>query len=138
MNAKKFALFAVTVLLLGLSACDRVSRIVQPTTPQMTEASEDIVHRCRLTDDRVGSATRSESQCREALSWHSMRLTPHNTMAAQLKLHHRRRSKHYRGRGRRFSTSWFTKTGCLLSSDLRPQVKPRQPFRLHRRIRWWQ
>ncbi len=42
MNTKKFALFAVTVLILGLSACDRVSQIVQPTTPQMTEASEDI------------------------------------------------------------------------------------------------
>ena len=42
MNTKKFTLFAVTVLILGLSACDRVSQIVQPTTPQMTEASEDI------------------------------------------------------------------------------------------------
>ena len=47
MNTKKPALFAclfaVTLLILGLSACDRVSQIVQPTTPQMTEVSEDIV-----------------------------------------------------------------------------------------------
>ena len=46
MNTKKFALFAflfaIVVLIVGFSACDRVSRIVQPTTPQMTEASEDI------------------------------------------------------------------------------------------------
>ncbi|MCY4568830.1 MAG: ABC transporter substrate-binding protein [Candidatus Poribacteria bacterium] len=42
MNTKKFTLFAVTVLILGLSACDRVSQIVQPTTSQMTEVSEDI------------------------------------------------------------------------------------------------
>ena len=46
MNTKKFALFAflfaIVVLIVGFSACDRVSRIVQPTTPQMTEASKDI------------------------------------------------------------------------------------------------
>ena len=46
MNTKKFALFAflfaIVVLIVGFSACDRVSRIVQPNTPQMTEASEDI------------------------------------------------------------------------------------------------
>ena len=46
MNTKKFALFAflfaIVVLIVGFSACDRVSRIVQPATPQMTEASEDI------------------------------------------------------------------------------------------------
>ena len=46
MNTKKLTLFAclftVTVLMLGLSACDRVSQIVQPTPPQMTEDSEDI------------------------------------------------------------------------------------------------
>ena len=46
MNTKKFALFAflfaIVVLIVGFSACDRASRIVQPATPQMTEASEDI------------------------------------------------------------------------------------------------
>ncbi len=46
MNTKKLTLFAclftVTVLMLGLSACDRVSQIVQPPTPQMTEVGEDI------------------------------------------------------------------------------------------------
>jgi branched-chain amino acid transport system substrate-binding protein len=46
MNTKKFTLFAfllaIVVLIVGFSACDRVSRIVQPATPQMTEASEDI------------------------------------------------------------------------------------------------
>lgn len=46
MNTKRFTLFAylftVTVLMLGLSACDRISQIVQPTTPQITEDSEDI------------------------------------------------------------------------------------------------
>ena len=47
MNTKRFTLFAylftVTVLMLGLSACDRVSKIVQPTPPQMTETSQEIV-----------------------------------------------------------------------------------------------
>ena len=46
MNTKRFTLFAclftVTVLMLGVSACDRVSKIVQPTTPQMTETSQEI------------------------------------------------------------------------------------------------
>ena len=46
MNTKRFTLFVslfmVTVLLLGLSACDRVSQIVQPTPPQMTETSKEI------------------------------------------------------------------------------------------------
>jgi branched-chain amino acid transport system substrate-binding protein len=46
MNTKKFALFAflfaIVVLIVGFSACDQASRIVQPATPQMTEASEDI------------------------------------------------------------------------------------------------
>jgi branched-chain amino acid transport system substrate-binding protein len=46
MNTKKFTLFAfllaIVVLIVGFSACDRASRIVQPATPQMTEASEDI------------------------------------------------------------------------------------------------
>ena len=46
MNTKKFALFAflfaIVVLIVGFSACDRASQIVQPATPQMTEASEDI------------------------------------------------------------------------------------------------
>ena len=47
MNTKKFTpfafLFAITVLIVGFSACDRVSQIVQPTIPQMTGATEDIV-----------------------------------------------------------------------------------------------
>ncbi len=46
MNIKKFTLFAflfvLTVLIVGFSACERVSQIVQPTTPQMTETSEEI------------------------------------------------------------------------------------------------
>ena len=46
MNRKKFTslafLFASVVLIIGLSACDRVSQIVQPTTPQMEETSEEI------------------------------------------------------------------------------------------------
>ena len=46
MNTKQFTFFAflflITVLIVGFSACDRVSQIVQPTTPQMTEVSEDI------------------------------------------------------------------------------------------------
>ena len=46
MNTKKFTLFAflflITVLIVGFSACDRVSQIVQPTTPQMTEGSAEI------------------------------------------------------------------------------------------------
>ena len=46
MNIKKFTLFAflflITVLIVGFSACERVSQIVQPTTPQMTETSDEI------------------------------------------------------------------------------------------------
>ena len=46
MNMKKFTsvafLFAIVGLIVGFSACDRVSQIIQPTTPQMTEDSEDI------------------------------------------------------------------------------------------------
>jgi len=46
MNMKKFTsvalLFAIAVLIVGFSACDRISQIVQPTTQQMTEDSEDI------------------------------------------------------------------------------------------------
>ncbi len=46
MNTKKFTLFAfllaIGVLIVGFSACDRVSQIVQPATSQMTEVSEDI------------------------------------------------------------------------------------------------
>ena len=46
MNTKKFIrfvfLFAIVALIVGFSACDQVSQIVQPTTPQMTEDSEDI------------------------------------------------------------------------------------------------
>ena len=46
MNTQKFALFAflftISVLIIGFSACDRVSQIVQPAPPQMTEDSADI------------------------------------------------------------------------------------------------
>ena len=46
MNIKTFTsvafLFAIVGLIVGFSACDRVSQIVQPTTPQMTESSEEI------------------------------------------------------------------------------------------------
>ena len=46
MNTQKFTLlaflFAIVVLIVGFSACDRVSQIVQPTTLQMTEVSADI------------------------------------------------------------------------------------------------
>ena len=46
MNIRKIIaftfLFAVTALIVGLSSCDRVSEIIQPTTPQMTEVGEDI------------------------------------------------------------------------------------------------
>ena len=46
MNTKQFTFFAflflITVLIVGFSACDRVSQIVQPTTPQMTEGSAEI------------------------------------------------------------------------------------------------
>ena len=46
MNTKKFTLFAflflITGLIVGFSACERVSEIVQPTTPQMMETREEI------------------------------------------------------------------------------------------------
>ena len=46
MDTPKFILFAflfaIVVLIVGFSACERVSQIVQPTTPQMTEVSEGI------------------------------------------------------------------------------------------------
>ena len=46
MNTKKFTLFGflflITGLIVGFSACERVSQIVQPTIPQMTEASDEI------------------------------------------------------------------------------------------------
>ena len=46
MNTKKFmsfaSFFAIVVLIIGFSACERVSQIAQPTTPQMTETSEEI------------------------------------------------------------------------------------------------
>ena len=46
MNTKKFTsfafLFSIVVLIVGFSACDRISQIVQPTTSQMTEVSKDI------------------------------------------------------------------------------------------------
>ena len=35
-------LFVLTALIIGLTACDRVSQIVQPTPPQMPEPSEEI------------------------------------------------------------------------------------------------
>ena len=46
MNTKKFtlsaSLFAIIALIVGFSACERVSQIVQPTTPQMAETDEEI------------------------------------------------------------------------------------------------
>ncbi len=46
MNTKRFTLFTflfgIVALIVGFSGCDRVSQIVQPTSPQMTEGSEDI------------------------------------------------------------------------------------------------
>ncbi len=46
MNTKKIITFTflsiVIVLIAGLSACDRVSKIIQPTAPQMAEPSEEI------------------------------------------------------------------------------------------------
>lgn len=46
MNTKKFtlfaSLFAIVVLIVGFSACERVSQIVQSTTPQMAETDEEI------------------------------------------------------------------------------------------------
>ena len=46
MNTKRFtllvSLFAILLLIVGFSACERVSQIVQPATPQMTEADEEI------------------------------------------------------------------------------------------------
>ena len=46
MNTKKFtlfvSLFAIIVLTVGFSACERVSQIVQPTTPQMSETRDEI------------------------------------------------------------------------------------------------
>ena len=46
MNTKKITLFAflflITGLIVGFSACERVSEIVQPTTPQMTETRDEI------------------------------------------------------------------------------------------------
>lgn len=46
MNTKKFIsgtfLFAIVAIIVGFSACDRVSQIIQPTTPQMLEIGEEI------------------------------------------------------------------------------------------------
>ena len=46
MNTKKFtlfaSLFAIVVLIVEFSACDRVSQIIQPDAPQMAEPSEEI------------------------------------------------------------------------------------------------
>ena len=46
MNTKKFTLFAflfpIVGLIIGFSACDRISQIVQPTTPQTTEDRAEI------------------------------------------------------------------------------------------------
>ncbi|RKU16520.1 hypothetical protein C6503_12090 [Candidatus Poribacteria bacterium] len=46
MNTKKFMLFAslftIIVLIVGFSACDRVSQIIEPDAPQMTEPSGEI------------------------------------------------------------------------------------------------
>ena len=46
MNIKKITTFtflvAIAALIVGLSSCDRVSQVIQPTTPQMQEPSEEI------------------------------------------------------------------------------------------------
>ena len=46
MHTKNFTLFAslfvIVVLIVGFSACERVSQIVQPTTPQVVETGEEI------------------------------------------------------------------------------------------------
>ncbi len=46
MNMRKIvtltSLFVITVLIVGLSSCERISEIVQPATPQMVEPSEEI------------------------------------------------------------------------------------------------
>ena len=46
MNTKKFtlfaSLFAIIALIVGFSACDRVSQIIDPAAPQMPETSEEI------------------------------------------------------------------------------------------------
>ena len=46
MNTKKFIrfvfLFAIVALIVGFSACERVSQIIEPATPQMTEVGEEI------------------------------------------------------------------------------------------------
>ncbi|MDE0427237.1 MAG: ABC transporter substrate-binding protein [Candidatus Poribacteria bacterium] len=46
MNIRKIvtltSLFVITVLIVGLSSCERVSEIVQPATPQMAEPSQEI------------------------------------------------------------------------------------------------
>ncbi len=46
MNTNKFIqfvfLFAIVALIVGFSACDRVSQIIKPATPQMMEVGEDI------------------------------------------------------------------------------------------------
>lgn len=46
MNTQKFtlfaSLFAIIVLTVGFSGCDRVSQIIDPTTPQITDPSEEI------------------------------------------------------------------------------------------------
>ena len=46
MNTKKFtlfvSLFAIIVLTVGFLACDRVSQIIDPAAPQMTETSKEI------------------------------------------------------------------------------------------------
>ena len=46
MNSKKLtlfaSLFAIVVLIVGFSACDRVSQIIKPDAPQMAEPSDEI------------------------------------------------------------------------------------------------
>ena len=46
MNSKKFIrfifLFAIAALIVGFSACERVSQIIEPATPQMTETRDEI------------------------------------------------------------------------------------------------
>ena len=42
MDTKRFTLFAIVILIVGFSACERVSQIVQPTTPQVTKTDREI------------------------------------------------------------------------------------------------
>lgn len=89
MNPKKFTLFAflfpIVGLIIGFSACDRISQIVQPTTPQTTEDRAEIAIGVVLPltgrlQDSFGSPI---SQGFE-LALNEINAIPHNS--AQLKL----------------------------------------------------